>query len=69
MLAAEIILTLAGFYAVVGMIFAAAFVTGGVGRIDPAARGAPLAFRLLILPGSVALWPLLVALWIRGAHR
>jgi hypothetical protein len=67
MLAADIILTLAGTYAVCGLLFAAAFVTAGVGRVDTAARGAPPAFRLLILPGSVALWPFLLARWTRAS--
>jgi hypothetical protein len=68
MLAAEIILATAGIYALAGLVFAVAFVTAGIGRIDSAARGAPPAFRLLVLPGSIALWPLLAARWLRGAH-
>jgi len=39
----------------------------GVDRIDPNARGAGLGFRLLILPGSAALWPLLLRRWIAGS--
>jgi len=53
-------------YALVGLIFAIIFVTAGVGRIDEQARRAGLAFRLLILPGSAALWPLLAWRWARG---
>jgi len=53
-------------YAGVGLVFAAAFVTVGAGRIDPSARRAPVGFRLLILPGTVALWPLLALHWMRG---
>jgi hypothetical protein len=54
-------------YVVVGLLFAPAFVIKGVQRIDPHAQGAPLGFRLLILPGSVAFWPLLLARWAGGA--
>ena len=56
---------LAGVYAAVGLAFAVAFVIRGVQRVDPAAKGAPLGFRLLILPGSAALWPLLLRRWLR----
>jgi hypothetical protein len=51
-------------YGALGLLFALAFLTFGIGRIDPAARGTGLGFRLVILPGVVALWPLLLARWI-----
>ena len=53
-------------YIAVGLLFSAAFVATGVGRIDPSARHAPIGFRMLIVPGTVALWPLLAIRWIRG---
>lgn len=60
---AELVLLVAGGYLLAGFLFGLAFVTLGVTRIDPAARGTSAAFRLLILPGSVALWPLLATKW------
>ncbi|HEX9800487.1 MAG TPA: hypothetical protein VGC00_10015 [Thermoanaerobaculia bacterium] len=57
----------AGVYAAAGLVFALAFVARGVERVDPAARGATLGFRLIVLPGVVALWPLLARRWWRGA--
>lgn len=54
-----------GVYLAVGVVFAAAFVTAGVGRISPAARGSGWGFRLMILPGSAIFWPLLAARWAR----
>ncbi len=53
-------------YAAVGVVFAAVFAVWGVARVDPAAKGAPLGFRLLILPGCAALWPLLLRRWMRA---
>jgi hypothetical protein len=50
----------------VGALFAIPFVLVGAGRIDPTARTGTWGFRLLILPGAVALWPLLAARWLRG---
>jgi hypothetical protein len=63
------IITLVGAYLAAGVVFAIAFVVIGVSRIDPAARGAPFGFRLLILPGSAALWPMLLTKWLRTARR
>ena len=53
-------------YAAVGLVFAIAFLTQGVSRIDEHAAGTGLGFRLLILPGVVALWPFLLNRWIRA---
>lgn len=63
---AELILLGVALYAAVGTIVGAAFVCRGVERVDSAARGAPRGFRLLIFPGSVALWPLLISRWRRS---
>ncbi len=51
-------------YAALGALTAAAFVLFGIGRAMPAARGA-YAFRPLLLPGLVLLWPLVVWRWWR----
>lgn len=55
-------------YAVLGGLFALAFVLRGAGRIDPNARGATWGFRVLIFPGSAALWPWLLVRWIRASE-
>ena len=65
MIYAELVLLVAAGYLAAGLLFGVAFVTVGVARIDPAARGTSAAFRLLILPGSVALWPALAVVWVR----
>lgn len=78
MTVAEWILLAAAIYLLAGVIFGLPFVALWVDRIDRAAAGAPIGFRLLILPGAVALWPLLLSrlLWWskappteRNAHR
>jgi hypothetical protein len=65
---AEIILSVLGVYTAAGLLFAAAFVIFGIARVDPTARGASLLFRLLILPGAAALWPIMARKWLQ-AHR
>ena len=57
-------------YAAFGFLFALAFLTVGIGRVDPSARGSGLGFRLTILPGVVALWPMMLVRWFAaGAAR
>lgn len=55
-----------GSYLLAGLGFALAFVTVGVGRMDPHAAQAGWGFRVLIFPGTVFLWPLLARRWLRG---
>jgi hypothetical protein len=66
--AAEVLILVIAIYATVGVLFAAAFVTCGVARIDPAAHNAPIGFRLLILPAAAALWPYLLRRWAKAPH-
>ena len=57
-----------GVYLSCGLIFAAPFVVFGVSRIDPHAAHGSWGFRFLILPGAMALWPLLLRRWIGGVR-
>lgn len=50
-------------YLSLGAAFAIAFVTIGVNRVDSQAIGSGLGFRILIFPGSIAFWPLLLRQW------
>jgi hypothetical protein len=75
---------LAQLYAAFGVLAAAGFLGFGIDRVAPSARGA-YAFRPLLLPGLVLLWPLVLWRWLalaqpapsafgtgrhyRGAHR
>ena len=53
-------------YAALGLVFAVIFVSAGVQRLDSEAQGAGVGFRLLIVPGAAAFWPMLLARWARG---
>lgn len=63
---ARLILLALAAYSSLGAAVAIAFVAVGVNCLDSAARGAPIAFRFLILPGSIALWPWVLALWLQA---
>jgi len=63
---AEWIVASAAVYVVGGLLFAAAFLTRGAGKVDPHAASAGAAVRLVLLPGTVAFWPLLLNRWARG---
>jgi hypothetical protein len=56
-------------YTGAGLGFALMFLARGVVRVDPRVAGAPLTLRLVILPGIVALWPLVALRWFTAAKR
>ncbi len=60
---AEMMVLMMFIHAAIGVIFGVGFVLAGVQRVDPRARRAGLPFRLLILPGVAALWPLFAWKW------
>jgi hypothetical protein len=53
-------LILLGAYLACGLVFAIPFALVGVKRIDPHATHGSWGFRLLIVPGTMAFWPLLL---------
>ncbi len=54
-------------YLGLGLLFALAFVGVGVTRVDPVARDSGPSFRLLLLPGAILLWPILLRRWLSGS--
>lgn len=62
----NLLLLAVALYALLGVVFGLVFVTAGVSRVDSAAKGGPIGFRLLIFPGSAALWPVLLVKWLRA---
>ena len=51
-------------YLLPGGLFALAFAAKGIDRVDPAAKGSGIGFRLAVLPGVILLWPFLLSRWI-----
>jgi hypothetical protein len=68
MIAATFLILLAA-YLSFGLVFAIPFVLVGVKRIDPHATRGSWGFRMLIVPGTMALWPLLLRRWVSGVRQ
>ena len=47
-----------------GFLFAIPFVIKGANKIDEGAHGATWGFRLIIIPATIVLWPVLLKKWI-----
>jgi len=63
------LVALVGIYVLIGILVALPFVLRGAGRLDPAAAQGSPGFRILILPGVIALWPILAWKWRVAARN
>jgi hypothetical protein len=66
---ANVLVGAVGIYLAIGLLFAIPFAVRGVQLIDPAAEDGTVGFRILIVPGAAALWPLLLSRWISGVRE
>lgn len=63
---ANMIVIALGAYAGIGLLVGTAFIARGIDRVDPVATGSSWGFRLLVLPGAAALWPIISRRWWRA---
>jgi hypothetical protein len=62
----EIILMIVALYFFAGILFAIFFSIKGIQKVDPSTHGSGLGFRIIIIPGVVTLWPVLLIKWIKA---
>ena len=64
---ATLMLAVPALYLAAGIMTGVAFVVGGVTAVQPAP--VTLGARILLLPGAVALWPLILIRWSKARSR
>ena len=60
---AVIIVWLVFIYLIAGAVFAIAFLLRGIYVVDETAKGGSIGFKLIITPGVIVLWPVLLFKW------
>ena len=63
---ATIGLNIAGIYLLLGIIFAIAFLWKGITKVDAGAKNTRFFLKLLIFPGAVLFWVVLLRKWIKS---
>ena len=63
------ILIIVAIYLAAGLIFAIPFVLKGVTQIDEGAIGSKWGFRVIIIPGVMVFWPLLLKKWMKASKK
>ena len=66
--AARIVIEVLQYYGYIGLAVAAAFLLFGIERVDAGAR-LSYAFRPLLIPGCIVLWPLVIVRWVAAERQ
>ncbi len=61
----QAILILVIVYLVAGVLFVIPFLVKGLTKVDESAHGGSTGFKLLIIPGVIVFWPVLMNKWVR----
>jgi hypothetical protein len=69
MIIVKLILIIGSLYLLFGLLFAILFVTKGVEKVDEGAHGGSTGFRIIIIPGVMVFWPLLLKKWIIASKK
>ena len=62
----DIFLTVLGIYILAGILFGLYFIFGGAVKLDPLMGDSKKRVRLLLMPGCIAVWPLLLRRMIKA---
>lgn len=61
----QILLIIALIYLISGVLFVIPFLIKGLTKVDEGAHGGSIGFKLIIIPGVIVFWPILLKKWIR----
>ena len=61
----EILLIIAAIYLLGGILFVIPFLMIGLEKIDEGAHGSTIGFKIIIIPGVIVFWPVLLSKWMK----
>ena len=59
----EVILIIVLIYLLMGVLFVIPFLMKGLAKVDEGAHGGTIGFKIIIIPGVIVFWPLLLKKW------
>ena len=62
----EILLIIAAIYLLGGVLFVIPFLMKGLNEIDEGAHDSTIGFKIIIIPGVIVFWPVLLSKWMKG---
>ena len=62
----EILLIIVAVYLLAGVLFVIPFLMKGLNKIDKGANGSTTGFKIIIIPGVIVFWPVLLKKWMKA---
>lgn len=62
----EVILIVVAVYLLLGVLFVIPFLMRGLTKVDEGAHGGTIGFKIIIIPGVIVFWPVLLRKWIKA---
>ena len=62
----EVLLIIAAIYLALGVIFVIPFLMKGLNKVDEGAHGSTIGFKIIIIPGVIVFWPVLLKSWVKN---
>ena len=64
-----IILYIISIYLALGFLFMIPFIIKGVNKMDEGAHGGSIGFRIIIIPGVIVFWIILLNKWVKASKK
>lgn len=55
-------------YVCCGIVFMVVFLLKGISKVDETTHGSTWGFKIIIIPGVIALWPVLLQKWVSASR-
>jgi len=65
----EFVLIIVLIYLLPGVLFVIPFLMKGLTKVDEGAHGGTIGFKIIIIPGVIVFWPLLLAKWVKANRK
>jgi hypothetical protein len=62
----EVLIIIVLIYLLLGVFFVVPFLLKGLTKIDKGAHGGTIGFKIIIIPGVIVFWPILLNKWIKA---
>lgn len=59
----EVVLIITVIYLTLGALFVIPFLLKGITKVDEGAHGGTIGFKIIIIPGVIVFWPVLLNKW------
>lgn len=65
----EVLLIIVLTYLVLGVLFVIPFLMKGLTKIDEGANDSTIGFKIVIIPGVIVFWPVLLSKWMKNLNH